>query len=391
MIPRSMARPAGALVAALLCVASPAFPFEGGKEEAPKATPYKEQFKDEIRVKGARGPVKDAEITYDGYDRLEWKAKSGAAQKKDRAEIESVKYGDQPTPFTKGMDAFRAGRWADAETEFRGVRSAIDAGKARKFWEGRALAFLGECRRRGGAKNPAKLKEAVPAYEDSIKGDAKGPFIDVAYLGLAECHAASAEWDSALKVLDDFRKVAVEAQRPAWEGRSRLLRGRFLERKGEVGGAAAEYQDLAKFAEAAASKAAPGSPERHELDGLKASGQVSSAWALFGRAEKSKSPADLDASKKAFDALSMGGSHIGAAAAANGLGALLLLEGKAQKALEKFVEVEVTRFQAPDEVARALWYKAKAYDALGNQPGREQAVKDLAEFYPSSEWAVRVR
>ena len=82
---------------------------------------------------------------------------------------------------------------------------------------------------------------------------------------------------------------------------------------------------------------------------------------------------------------------MGRAAAVNGIGSLLLLEGKAQKALERFIQVEVTMFQAPDEVARALWYKSKAFDALGNAVGREQAMKDLSEFHPSSEWATRAR
>ena len=160
-----------------------------------------------------------------------------------------------------------------------------------------------------------------------------------------------------------------------------------------MGGAATEYADLAKFAESAALKAPGDSPERRELDAMRVNGHVAHAWALFARAEKSKGAPDLDQARKAIESLAgaTAGATAGKAAAANGLGSLLLLEGKAQKALEKFIEVEVTMFQVPDEVARALWYKAKAYDALGDGPGREQAMKDLSEFYPSSEWAVRAR
>jgi tetratricopeptide (TPR) repeat protein len=388
--------PTLAALAAVLFASAPGLAApEGGKDEPPKATPYKEQFKDEILVKGARGPLKDVEVMVEGFDRVEWKGKSAPLQKKDAGEVLSIKYADLPTPFQKGMDAFRAGSWNDAETELRGVRSAIDAGKARKFWEARAQAYIGECRRRDGLKQnlPARLKEAASSFEDALRLDPKSPILDMVYLGLAECQAAASEWDPAFKTLDDFRKVAVEGAKPVWEGRSRLARGRFLERKGEVGGAATEYADLAKFAEAAALKADAESADRRDLDGLKVNGLVSKGWALYARAEKSKNAADLEEARKHFEGLPAAtpGSRAGKAAAANGIGGLLLLEGKPQKALEKFMEVEVTMFQVPEETARALWYKAKAYDLLGNAAGRAEALKDLSEFYPSSEWAVRTR
>ena len=74
MIPRS-AVPflAAALAAAVVAPASASPAPEGGKEEAPKATPYKEQYKDEILLKGARGPLKDVEVMLEGYDKVDWK------------------------------------------------------------------------------------------------------------------------------------------------------------------------------------------------------------------------------------------------------------------------------------------------------------------------------
>ena len=65
--------------------------------------------------------------------------------------------------------------------------------------------------------------------------------------------------------------------------------------------------------------------------------------------------------------------------------------GEARTSVEKFLEVEVTMFSVPEEVARALWYKSVAYDKLSMAAGREQALKDLVEFYPGSEWASRHR
>jgi hypothetical protein len=122
-------------------------------------------------------------------------------------------------------------------------------------------------------------------------------------------------------------------------------------------------------------------------------GMVGRAWALYGRAEKSKAPADMEAAKAAFDRLpsETGTSPVGKAAALNGQGGLLLLQGKTDEALRRFVEVEVTMFSAPEEVAHALWFKAQACEKLGNQPGREQALRDLTQYHPWSEWAARAR
>jgi tetratricopeptide (TPR) repeat protein len=386
---------AAALLAAAGAARSAPVPPGDGKEEAPKATPYKEQFKDEVHVKGARTALTGIEVVYEGWDKVDWKAKSGPVNSKPSAEILSLKLADEPIPFTRGMEKFRAGQWDEADQEFRGVKSAVDAGKSRKLWEARAAVYVGECRRRAAAKdaNPAKFKEAASTFEEALKQNPKSASADVIYLGLAECQAGLKEWDAGLKALDDLRKLATEAGRPLWEGWARLLRGRFLERKGELGGAATEYADLSRFAESATAKAPPDSPDRKELEALRVNGLVSQGWALYARAERSKAPGDLEAARKHFEGLptATGGSVAGRAAAANGLGGILLLEGKPQKALESFIEVEVTMFQVPDEVARALWYKAQAYDRLGNGGGREQAMKDLAEYYPWSEWAARAR
>ena len=389
---------ARAALAALLALAAPALPAaparaEGGKE-APRPEAPKEQFKDEVQVAGARAPATGVEVVYEGWDRVDWKAKSGPAQSKPGAEVLSVKYGDQPTPFTRGMDLFRTGRWADAEVEFRGVASAVSAGKARKFWEARANAYIGECRRRQAAmeKSDAKFKEAAESFQEAARGEPKGPLAEMIQIGLAEALAGAKDWDGASRVLDEFRKAAVEAGRPAWEARTRLARGRILEAKGEPGSAAQEYEELARAAQQAASRAQDPAL-RAALEEYRVSGLVSQGWALFARAEKTSNAADLDAARKAFDALgpATGGAPAGRAAAMNGIGAILLLEGKPWKALERFVEVEVTMYQVPDEVARALWYKAETCRRLGNSAGREQAFKDLSEFHPESEWASRAR
>lgn len=369
----------------------------GGKGAPPPPGPSGpgDHFKDEVLVKGARGPLTGVEVTLESYEKVEWKSKGGALQSKPAADVISVTYGDVPKDMAPGMEAFRAGRWTDAETSFRGILSAVDAGKARKFWDARGAAWIGECRRRSAQKekNAARYKEAVESFRESLTKDPKSPLFEMVSLGLADSLAGGGDWDAAFKSLDEFKKTAGDAARPVWEGRSRLARARLLERKGEVGGALSEFTDLATFAANALAKAAPDSGDRKELEALKTTGLVSQGWALYARAEKTKSAADLDAARKFFEGLASasGGSTAGKAASANGLGGILLLEGKPWQAVEKFLDVEVTMFSVPEEVARSLWYKSLAYDKLGMAAGREQALKDLVEFYPGSEWASRAR
>ena len=380
---------AAALVAAG-AVAGPCL-AEGGK---PEAGP-KEQFKDEIRVKGVRNPLTGVEVISETWDKLDWKAKTGPVQSKPSSEATVAKYGDTPADLERGLDALRAGRWEDAEQQLRGVKSAVEAGKARKFWEARAAVYLGECRLRRAAKtrDAALFTQAAETFQEAAKAEPKSPLADRLQVGLAEALSGAGKHDDALKGLDDFRKAAADAGRPVWESRARFARARVHESRGGVGEAAQEYSDLASFAQSAAGKAAPDSEDRRELEGARIRGLVGQGWALFARAEKTKSTQDVDAAKRHFDGLpaATGGAAAGKAAALNGAGGILLLEGKAADALDLFVQVEVTQFAVPDEVARALWQKSQACDKLGDAAGRDRALKDLAEFYPGSEWANRAR
>ena len=378
--------------AALASAASaPAVRAEGGKADAGA----KEQFKDVIQVKGARGATAGVELISETWEKIEWKAKSGPVQSKPAAEATVVKYGDMPADYERGLDAMRAGRWEDAETQFRGVKSAVEAGKARKFWEARAAVHLGECRLRRASKtrDAALFTQAAETFQEAAKAEPKSPLADRLQVGLAQALAGAGKHDDALKGLDDFRKLASDGGRPLWEAAARLARARVHEGRGGVGEAAQEYADLAAFAQSATAKTAPDSDDRREIESYRIRGLVGQGWALFARAEKTKSAQDVDAAKKHFESLpgATGGAAAGKAAALNGAGGILLLEGKAAEALDLFVQVEVTMFAVPDEVARALWQKAQACDKLGDTAGKEQALKDLAEFFPGSEWANRAR
>ena len=356
---------------------------------------YKEAFQDRILLPGKAAPISGVEVTVESYEKIEYKPKSGALQTRKPEEVASIQYADTLPEYTRALEAWKQGRWADAEQDFRGLRSAVSAGKARKMWDARAMAYVADCRRRMAfkEKSPAKLLEAAETFAKAEKADPKSPLLDLVLLGRAECLSAAGKHDDGLAACDDLKTIAGTASLPLWEARARRLKGRILEQKGEVAAAANEYQDLANFAGGKAAGAPSGTPLRTELEALKVDGLVSKGWAIFGRAEKTRTDGDIDAARAFFESLpaSTGSDEAGRAASLNGLGAVLLLQGKPKEALDKFLTVEVTLFAVPSEVTRSLWYKAKAYEQLGDQSGCEAALKDLVELYPWSEWATRAR
>ena len=134
------------------------------KDGAPETV--KEKFNDRLVIKGAKAPLAGVEITSESYEKVEWKAKSGPPGSKPAAEVESIVYGDTPTNFTKGMDAWRAARWAEAAQEFKGVADAVRNVVCRKFWEARGLAYQGDSLRRQAAKekNPAAWRRRLSPW-----------------------------------------------------------------------------------------------------------------------------------------------------------------------------------------------------------------------------------
>ncbi len=358
------------------------------------AAPPADTFKDEVTPVGGKR-LTEVMILTETYETVEWKSKVGAAQAKPAAEVAAVVYGDTPEYFRRGLDAWKAGRWAEAEGEFRGAVAASDNGVARPWCRARANAYIGDCQRRIAAQSksaPAEYLKAVQSFEAALKEEPKSPVLDVALLGLAEALYGAGQPDKALKALDDLAAAARAAKRPLWEAAARRSRGRLLERKGDSSDAEQTYSALADLCQREAAPLPAGSPERKAMDALRVDALVRRAWAAFSRVEKAGGAGAAEA-QATFDRLASetGGAPAGVAAARCGTGAVLLQQGRHKEALRAFIEVEVTGFAVPDEVARALWYKAEALKALGDAAGREAALKDLVEFYPWSDWANRAR
>jgi tetratricopeptide (TPR) repeat protein len=362
------------------------------------AAPRDPQYKDVISHTSPRGTVRiaDVEVLSESYEKVEWKSRTGAAQSRPANEVISIVYGDSPRDFETGMEAWRTGRYADAIKQFQDAVLAVQQETARPWCSSRSKAFIGDSKRHLAerSKNPAaEFVGAVQVLEEAHKEEPKSPILDMVLTSLARAQAGAGQHDRAVKTLDELTAAARAAQKPLWEAEARLTRGSILERKGDIAGAAQEYADLAQYCQTAASPLPAGSETRTSIERMRTRGLVLQAWAAYARAEKSRADGDISTARGMFDRLvsETGGAEAGKAAARNGQGALALLKGDAKAALEAFLEVEVLRFAVPEEVTRALWYKAQAYGVLGNAKGKDAALKDLVDFYPWSEWADRAR
>ena len=130
---------------------------------------------------------------------------------------------------------------------------------------------------------------------------------------------------------------------------------------------------------------------KKELAALDVSANIEKGWALIAWAETSGNDTDWTKARSHFEALSgqFPGNDVVAAGVLNGVGRTLMRTDP-RAAYMKFVEAEVTYFNARSEVARAYYLKAQALKAMGgatNNQRAEEALKDLRKFFPDSPFA----
>jgi outer membrane protein assembly factor BamD (BamD/ComL family) len=127
---------------------------------------------------------------------------------------------------------------------------------------------------------------------------------------------------------------------------------------------------------------------KNALRKIEISAAVEQGWALIASAEVT---GDWDKAKSHFNGLATQypGDETVSAAVLNGIG-MTLMKTDPRAAYMKFVEAQVTHFNARSEVARALYLKAQALKAMGgtaNNQRAEEALKELRKFFPDSPFA----
>jgi TolA-binding protein len=343
---------------------------------------------DEILQKGAQRPFKGTVLSED-VSKVRYKLENVAQpQEIDASLVAEIKYDDAPEAYVKGRELLKKG---DAENAANSFRLALKA-KTRNNWIAVHGNFhLGVTLQAWGAKDASRLKEAAATFAQLLKDFPECRFLPEALQRQGDALAASGDAAGAAAVYDRLAQVALDRKLGiAWEAEARLRKADAYAAAGMTKEAEAAYAQAGSFAE---SNAAQQKDEavKNRLQAIVGRAQLSQGAALL------RNRKFLDA-RQFFERVAQapGAPSETVAAALNGVGEVLLEEGKARDALEQFARVRVRYYPVREETARATYFLGRSVLALKDaEPnGRKKAADYFAEVverYGDTPWAARAR
>lgn len=338
--------------------------------------------------------IKDVKVLSATYEKVTYTARGRRSEsEKDGSRVLSIAYGDAPRVYQTGMVALERRQYQKAAEDLDGSKAAVEANIVRPWLLEYAAAYKGQALTALAATEPLHIADAIKEFEEALKQNPKSVLYDTIQLGLVECYSLQKNWDKAKAAAEALTAVGDAIKQPLWKiNGERAVADALLEQKKYIQAVSA-FENLVSSAQREL-KWAKGDILRKHLARQEIEAAVAQGWAKVAMAEASDSASDWSKAKAYFQSLpsqseTYRGSDEVAAAVLNGVGRCML-DTDPRAALLMFTEAEVSHFSARNEVARALYLKAKALEKLGGTRNRrmaEQAHKDLREFYPGSEWA----
>jgi len=343
---------------------------------------------DEILQKGARNPFKGTVLSED-INKVKYKLDGVAqAQEIDAAQVADISYDDAPDAYKQGRELLKKG---DAENAANSFRLALKQKTKNNWINVYGNYYLGQALQAWGAKDAGKLKEAATVYTQLLKDAPDCRFMPDALKRNADVLAAAKDANGAAALYDRLAQVARERKLGiAWECRALILKADAFLTANMTKEAEAAYAAAGSFAESNAG-AQKDEAIKRELDAISGRASLSQGAALlrnkkFGEARSffEKVASRPNAAPEVI------------AAARNGVGEVLLEEGKPRDALEQFARVRVVFYLAREEVARATYFLGRTMQALKDaEPnGKKKANEYFAEVierYGDTPWADRAR
>jgi tetratricopeptide (TPR) repeat protein len=337
--------------------------------------------------------VKECKVTSATYEKVMYTQRGGRSKgEKDGSRVLSVAYGDAPRVYQTGLVALTRQQYQKAQEDFEGSKAAVEGGFAGPWLSEYAAVQKGLALVALGQTEPMHLNDAVTEFKAALTANPKSLLYDKIQLGLVKCHSLLEEWDKAKAAAETLSSVGEAIKQPLWKIQGeRAVADALLSQKKYIEAVTA-FENLVASAQREL-KWAKGDLFQTAIAKQEIEAAVAQGWSKVATAEASKSASDWKKAQQYFEGLpqksdTYRGSDEVAAAVLNGVGRCLL-DSDPRAALLKFTEAEVSHFSARNEVARALYLKAKALQKLGGSRNRrmaEQALKDLREFYPGSEW-----
>ena len=343
---------------------------------------------DDILQKGAKNPFKASVISED-VNKVKYKLDGVAqAQEIDAAQVADISYDDAPDSYKQGRELLKKG---DAENAANSFRLALKQKTKNNWINVYGNYYLGQALQAWGAKDAGKLKEAAAVYSQLLKDAPECRFMADALKRNADALAAARDANGAATLYDRLAEVAREKKLGiAWEARALILKADAFVAANMTKEAEAAYAAAGSFAESNASTQKDEAVKR-ELEAIAGRASLSQGAALlrnkkFGEAQSffEKVATRPNAAAEVV------------AAARNGVGEVLLEQGKARDALEHFARVRVEFYLSREEAARATYFLGKTMVALKDaEPnGKKKANEYFAEVierYGDTPWADRAR
>jgi len=343
---------------------------------------------DEILQRGAQRPFKGTVLSED-VSKVRYRLENvPQPQEIDAALISDIQYDDAPEPYLKGRELLKKG---DAENAANSFRLALKA-KTRGNWINiYGSYYLGVALQAWGAKDASRHREAAATFEQLLKDSPDCRFLPDALLRQADALAAGGDANAAAAVYDRLAQVALDRKLGIqWEAEARIRKAEALLNAGMTREAEAAFGQAGSFAESNAAQ-------------QKDEGVKRSLLAIVGRAQLSQGATLLRnrkflEAKQFFErvAQSPGATSEVVAASLNGIGEVLLEEGRPREALEQFARVRVRYYLVREESARATFFLGRSVLALkDDEPnGRKKAADYFAEVverYGDTPWAGKAR
>lgn len=320
-----------------------------------------------------------------GYDKVVV-VQSGRRDELSGADVVEITWADAPRAYQTASAALASG---DAAAAADGFTAALRERATKRGWLlENANTGLGEACLELAQRDSAAVGRAAAAFGAARDANPKSLLLDRILVGIARAEILRGAPDAALAAAQDLETAGQAAKRATWASDAAFWRARALEAKGATDEALTCLESvMASESERAAAARGPGAAARVRRTSMTAGARK--LRLLVAAAEKPDA-------KDAGDAVLRFAAEISArwpddaqvaAAATNAEGALLLVAGDARKALRKFQETEVVRFDVREEAARALAYEARCHERLNDAKRRDEALRALAANYPETEAA----
>lgn len=343
---------------------------------------------DEILQKGSSRAFKGSVISED-LAKVRYRIEGvPQPQEIDAASVADVIYDDAPEAYTRGRELLKKG---EAENAANSFRLALKA-KTRNDWiKVYGAYYLGVALQNQGARDVARMKEAAATFADLVKSAPECRFLPDALKRQADALAASGDAAAAAEAYDRLAQLALDRKLGIlWEADARIRKADAYAANGMSKEAEAAYSQAGNFAEANAAQQKDESV-RTALLAIVGKSQLSQGAALLRNKKM------LEA-KQFFERVAQGANATPevVAAALNGVGEVLLADGKSRDALEQFARVRVRYYLVREESARATYFLGKACLALADaEPnGKKKAADYFAEVverYGDTPWADKAR